>query len=66
MKLQINGDEVEVANDATVANLIIQLGLEKKRIAIEVNQQIISKSRHSETLLNENDQIEIIHAIGGG
>lgn len=66
MKLQVNGEEVEVAHDATVADLIIQLRLAQKRIAIELNQQIISKNRHAETQLSENDEIEIIHAIGGG
>lgn len=66
MKLQVNGNEIEVAENATVADLIIQLGLEKKRIAVELNQQIITKSSHSDTQLSEHDQIEIIHAIGGG
>lgn len=66
MKVTVNGDEIEIKDSASVEDLIIQLSLTKKRLAVEVNQNIISKSRHSETLLSANDTIEIIHAIGGG
>jgi len=66
MKITVNGDELEIKDSATVEDLIIQLSLTEKRLAVEVNQNIISKSRHSETLLSANDTIEIIHAIGGG
>lgn len=66
MKLIVNGDEVVIKDSATVEDLIIHLSLTEKRLAVEVNQNIISKSRHSETLLSSNDTIEIIHAIGGG
>ena len=66
MKITVNGDEIEIKDSATVEDLIIHLSLTEKRLAVEVNQNIISKSRHSETLLSANDTIEIIHAIGGG
>lgn len=66
MKVTVNGDEIEIKDSASVEDLIIQLSLTKKRLAVEVNQNIISKSRHSETRLVANDTIEIIHAIGGG
>lgn len=66
MKITVNGDELEIKNSASIEDLIIHLSLTDKRLAVEVNQSIISKSRHSETLLSANDTIEIIHAIGGG
>ena len=66
MKLTVNGDIIDIKDSATVEDLIIHLSLTKKRVAVEVNQNIISKDRHSETLLTANDTIEIIHAIGGG
>ena len=66
MKITVNGDEIEIKDSASVEDLIIHLSLTEKRLAVEVNQNIISKSRHSETLLSANDTIEIIHAIGGG
>ena len=66
MKITLNGDELELKDSASVEDLIIYLSLTEKRLAVEVNQNIISKSRHSETLLSANDTVEIIHAIGGG
>jgi len=66
MNITVNGGEIEIKDSATVEDLIIHLALTEKRLAVEVNQYIISKSRHSETLLSANDTIEIIHAIGGG
>lgn len=66
MKLKVNGDTIDVAQSATVEDLIIQLSLGEKRLAVEVNQEIITKSRHASTYLAENDKVEIIHAIGGG
>ncbi len=66
MKLMVNGDEIEIKDSATVKDLIIHLSLTEKRLAVEVNECIISKSRHNSTLLTANDTIEIIHAIGGG
>lgn len=66
MKIMVNGDAMEIKDSATVEDLMIHLALTKKRLAVEVNQNIIAKSRHSKTLLAANDTIEIIHAIGGG
>ena len=46
--------------------LVQELNLENKRFAVEVNQQIIPKSRLATTPIQPNDHIEIIHAVGGG
>lgn len=66
MKIHINGQVHELPADATLASLIEQLALTGKRIAIELNQEIIPRSEHANTSLNEGDQLEIVHAIGGG
>lgn len=50
----------------TLLELIESLQLEGKRFAVEVNQQIIPKSRLAETYIQANDHIEIIQAVGGG
>ncbi|MBT6922811.1 MAG: sulfur carrier protein ThiS [Candidatus Ruthia sp.] len=47
-------------------DLITQLGYQNQRIALEVNENIIPKSKHPEFTLNEGDKIEIIKAVGGG
>ncbi|MBA5248863.1 MAG: sulfur carrier protein ThiS [Gammaproteobacteria bacterium] len=66
MKLILNGESLEVADNLTARNLIVQLGYENQRIALEVNEAIIAKSKHTEFTLNAGDKVEIIKAVGGG
>lgn len=65
MTIFING-ESQHSNADNLAQLVIELGLEGKRIAIEMNGQLITKSQHASTLLSDDAKIEIIHAVGGG
>lgn len=65
MQVIVNGKPVE-SNGTSVAELVEQLSLGGKRIAIELNQEILPKSRYADTPLKAGDQLEIIHAIGGG
>jgi sulfur carrier protein len=46
--------------------LVIQLGLADKRVAMEVNLEIIPRSRYGDQPLKDGDKVEIVHAIGGG
>lgn len=66
MQIILNGKPAEVADRATVATLIDQLGLTGKRIAVEVNEEIVSRSAHTHHILQAGDRVEIVHAIGGG
>ena len=50
----------------TAADLVEQLGLGGRRIAVEINEQIVPKSQLAATPLAAGDQIEVVHAIGGG
>lgn len=50
----------------TVAQLVAQLGLAGKRLAVEVNRDIVPRGEHATRSLRDGDRIEIIHAIGGG
>lgn len=65
MKLTVNGDPVTL-NGATVADLVAQLSLQGRRLAVEVNRDIVPKSEHDAFRLNNGDVVEIVHAIGGG
>jgi sulfur carrier protein len=64
--IKVNGEDLKVDNQSTAATLITQLGYQDQRIALEINEAIISKSKHVEFTLNEGDQVEIIKAVGGG
>lgn len=65
MNLTVNGEPL-VFNGSTLADLLVQLELTGRRIAVEVNQDIVPKSAHATHVLRDNDRVEIVHAIGGG
>lgn len=66
MQIQLNGEAFALDRSMTLADLIEHLGLTGKRLAIELNLEIVPRSQHSETVLAEGDRVEIVHAIGGG
>jgi sulfur carrier protein len=66
MNLSINGELRQFSSPLTVAGLIETLGYAGKRIALERNGEIVSRSRHADVTLAEGDRIEIVVAVGGG
>ena len=50
----------------TVVHLLLSLGLADKRLALEINQEIVPRSRFENHILYPDDKVEIVHAIGGG
>ena len=66
MKLVINGEPREVQDGVTVSELLRELGIERERVAVEVNQAVVRKARHAEHRLGEGDRVEIVSFVGGG
>jgi sulfur carrier protein len=67
MRVMVNGAGRELAADSpTVADLVREMGLEGKRIAVERNGEIVPKSRYTRTWLQDGDRLEIVGAVGGG
>lgn len=66
MQIIVNGKPVDLPDQATAAQLVEQLGLAGKRIAMEVNRDIVPRSRYPQHRLHPGDRVEIVHAIGGG
>lgn len=66
MQVQLNGEPFELADGATVADLVRALGGDPRGIAIERNLEIVPKSRHGETRLEEGDRLEVVQFVGGG
>lgn len=66
MNITINGQPQQVVGVSSIAELIVFLGYQNKRIAVEHNGNIVPKSMHEQTKLNEGDQLEIVVAVGGG
>jgi len=66
MKITFNGQALDLADNSTLQNLIESQNLLGKRLAAEVNLEIIPKAEHASTILKNDDKVEIVHAIGGG
>ncbi|MEA1080619.1 sulfur carrier protein ThiS [Marinobacter qingdaonensis] len=66
MQVEVNGDAMELPAGATVVTLIEHLALAGKRLAVEVNEDIVPRSQHGDFVLNDGDRVEVVHAIGGG
>ncbi|RXH56821.1 sulfur carrier protein ThiS [Granulicella sibirica] len=52
--------------DASLADLVVELGLKGDRIALERNGEIVSRQRWGETVLADGDKLELVHFVGGG
>ena len=65
-KIQLNGDPYEINVSMSLNELLNKLKIEKNKVAIEVNGEIVQKDKYANLILNKNDKVEIVHFIGGG
>ena len=66
MRIEVNGEWKEYDDGLTVADLLATLSLEPLRCAVELNRQLVPRTRHAETRLAEQDTLEIVTLVGGG
>lgn len=66
VEIIVNGAPRQVPPATTVAALIADLGLAGRRVAVEINREIVPRSAHPDYSLRAGDRLEIIHAVGGG
>jgi sulfur carrier protein len=66
MQIQVNGSPAEVAEPCTLSALIETLELTGRRLAIEINEELVPRSLFGTRRLAPGDRVEIIHAVGGG
>ena len=66
MTVRLNGRETDVPVGATVADLVETLGLGGRRIAVELNRNVIARDEWAGTMLADSDQIEVVQFVGGG
>jgi len=66
MSVVINGENREITSPITVTNLLRELGLDARKIALEHNLEIVPRSAYDNTLVCDGDRLEIVHFIGGG
>ena len=65
-KIQLNGKKVVINSNYTLFDLLKKYKMTNKKVAIEHNGSIIPKSSYRKKYLKNNDQVEIVHFIGGG
>ena len=66
MKVVLNGAEREVPEGTTVLALLEGAGVDRRRCAVEVNLEVVPKSRHGERALVPGDRVEVVTLVGGG
>ncbi|MBI5886272.1 MAG: sulfur carrier protein ThiS [Deltaproteobacteria bacterium] len=66
MKIRLNGLDKGVPDGATIDALLTLYGIERAGIAVEVNREIVPKRMHAETVLAEDDSVEVVRMTGGG
>ena len=66
IKIRLNGKEKQIAENSKIQKLINDLKIPIKKVAIELNQEILDKKKLNNINLRKNDIVEIVHFIGGG
>jgi len=66
LEIFVNGESRQVEDSFSALQLLESMELVGKRLALEINEEIVPKSRHAEYLIAAGDKVEIVNAIGGG
>jgi sulfur carrier protein len=66
MDIELNGQPRRIDTGASILALLEREGLAERRVAVEVNGEIVPRSQHAAHALVEGDRVEIVHALGGG
>lgn len=62
----VNGEEFEIDSGSSVTKLVEERGLDRSRVAVELNGEIVPRGTFDDTLLHDGDKVEIVHFVGGG
>ena len=66
IKITINGEGKELPGPMSVAELVEHLGFKSGRVAVELNREVVPRSRHAEVQVTDGAILEIVQAVGGG
>lgn len=66
MNIYLNGEPHQLPDNTSIAGLLEQLDLVDKRLAVEINEDLITRKRFAEYQIQPEDRVEIVQAIGGG
>jgi sulfur carrier protein len=66
VSIVVNGRPLNVSADTSVAALLLQLELEPRHVAVEINLDLVPRTQHAERFLAAGDQVEVVTLVGGG
>jgi sulfur carrier protein len=66
LRLSINGEMKTFTNSINLSKLLEILNIQINGVAVAINMEIVSRNKYNETILNDEDEIEIVRAVGGG
>jgi len=66
LRITLNGEPYELDEPITVTDLLLELSIDPRRVAVEYNLSILKRQLFAETLVHDSDRIEIVNFVGGG
>ena len=66
MTIRLNGDPHELAGPLSISELLTQLDIDARRVAVEHNLAVVKKALYDSALIKEGDEVEIVNFVGGG
>jgi sulfur carrier protein len=66
MTIQVNGQPRDIEAGATIATLLADLAVTQPHVAVELNLEVVPRTRHAETVLRDGDRLEVVTLVGGG
>jgi thiazole synthase len=66
LAIRVNGDAHRVSGDLSIAEMLQELGIDPSKVAVERNLEIVPRSTLGEVQVEDGDNFEIVHFVGGG
>jgi len=66
LSITVNGEPRPIAAGTRVSDLVAQLGLDGRRVAVAIGRDVVPRSQHAQRALRDGDRVEILEAVGGG
>jgi len=66
MQIQVNGEQHAIEANVSIAQLLKQMKLDPRTLAVERNFELVPRAEHAQTLLEDNDRLEVVTLVGGG
>ena len=66
MTIKLNGDPHELQGPLSVSELLTQLEIDARRVAVELNLAVVKKAAYDSSVINEGDEVEVVNFVGGG